>query len=142
MMMRSSVLAGSALILRTRSIPLTSGRSISMIAISKRSLRAAEARSSASAAAPFSASPTRTPQLSSWSFRLRRRTALSSMTRTAMPWNVANSASALFVASFWRPKRAVKRNVEPRVGSLVRSIVPPIISQSCFAMLRPSPVPP
>src|SRR5207248_2353831 len=43
MMMRSSVLAGSALILRTRSIPLTSGRSISMIAISKRSLRAAVA---------------------------------------------------------------------------------------------------
>ena len=29
-----------------------------------------------------------------------------------------------------------------RFQSLVRSIVPPIISQSCFAMLRPSPVPP
>ena len=37
--------------------------------------------------------------------------------------------SALFVASLCRPKRAVKRNVEPAPGSLVTPIVPPIISQ-------------
>src|SRR6266480_2459888 len=60
---RSSALAGSALMLRTRSTPFTSGSSMSMIASSNRSLRAAAVRSSASAAAPFSASPTRMPRL-------------------------------------------------------------------------------
>ena len=58
-----------------------------------------------------------------------------------MPRN-GETTSAGLSASFCRPKRAVKRKFEPRPGSLVNSIVPPIISHSCLAMLSPSPVPP
>ena len=54
----------------------------------------------------------------------------------------AEAASAGWSASFCRPKRAVKRKFDPRPGSLVSSIAPPIISHSCLAMLSPSPVPP
>ena len=141
MMRRADARAGSDLIACATWMPFISGIIMSRITRSKGSCFEAVCMASR-AAGPLSTQTSRMlhPVTKWWSSS--RLVALSSTTRTRRPCRSrafdAEASSTLVVL----PKRAVNQNVEPMPGTLSTPIAPPIISASCFAIARPSPVPP